>query len=152
MGFTDLFDIEDQFLDNTIKCNKNEVSLEMKKKILIVDNCMSNVIVLEAMLKHLGYKDLINTAFSGDECIELCKENHYSCIFMDIHMSGINGYETSNWIRNNDNLNKETPIIGVTSDRDCIEACTRSGMQMVLYKPLHLRTMKEALNDYSIFQ
>jgi len=71
----------------------------IKKKILIVDDEPTNIMLLKDALNNEGYE--INQALSGEEALELINEFHPDLILLDIVLSGIDGYEVCRRIRNN---------------------------------------------------
>ena len=105
-------------------------------RILVVDDTKMNVIVVENLLKKTLVK--IDVAFNGPDSIELCKENKFDLIFMDQRMPGMDGTETMGKIREECELNKETPIICLTADviRGAKEKYIEMGFKGYLTKPV----------------
>jgi CheY-like chemotaxis protein len=66
-------------------------------KVLIVDDIVTNLNVARGLLEL--YKMNITTASSGEEAIDLVKENAYDIIFMDHMMPDMDGIETTAEIR-----------------------------------------------------
>ncbi len=84
------------------KCDKIEVGKHCtdcpwyKKKainILVVDDEKMNLLVTKRMLSQNGY-EIITTCTSGEEAVELIKNNDFNLALLDIQMHGIDGYET----------------------------------------------------------
>ncbi len=83
--------------------------------ILIVDDTKMNLNVAKNLLKKTLLK--IDTALSGADALKLCLEKKYDLILMDQRMPGMDGTETLNAIRNQENgLNVDTPIVCLTAD------------------------------------
>jgi len=61
-------------------------------KILIVDDHEANVILLERMLRGVGYDDITSTLESGEVC-ELHLRNRYDLILLDLQMPGMDGFQ-----------------------------------------------------------
>lgn len=61
-------------------------------KILIVDDVMINLIILEAMLRSNDVE--IHKATSGEQAIELMERNEFALMLLDVHMPGMDGFET----------------------------------------------------------
>jgi len=87
--------------------------------VLLVDDNILNLSLLHTILEQFNYEYKwnirIESANNGREAIELCKVNDYNIIFMDINMTGIDGYTTSKIIRNN---NFKGKIIATTGNID----------------------------------
>ncbi len=84
-------------------------------KILIVDDIMSNVILLQAMLKHNQYKTL--TAFGGVEALNKINTEKPDLVLLDVMMPDMNGVEVAKTVKSNPET-KEIPIIFVTALND----------------------------------
>ena len=63
-------------------------------RILVVDDTPVNLVVAKGMLKNSEAE--IETCESGEEALEMMKENHYDVVFLDHMMPGMNGIETLN--------------------------------------------------------
>ena len=74
-----------------------EVSFNTSLRVLVVDDNDINLRLAEIILKKNNYD--VTTICSGEESIELVRNNRYDLIFMDLHMPGLDGYETANRIR-----------------------------------------------------
>ncbi len=112
--------------------------------VLIVEDYAPNIMVLSLMLEELGY-DTVSAA-SGTEAIDIIKAAsgpHYA-ILMDVQMQGMDGLETTRWIRDLEAAKEATgrgyrnTIIGVTAhalagDR---ERCLQAGMDDYISKPV----------------
>lgn len=82
------------------------------KKILIVDDNELNIKVATALLKK--YNVQIDSALSGQECLEKVKTNTYDLIFMDDMMPGMNGIETFHRLKNQETFS--TPVVVFTAN------------------------------------
>ncbi len=87
---------------------------ELTHKILIVEDDMIISLVVENMIKKLGY-ELIGKAASGEEAIELAKEHKPDIILMDIRLKGeMDGIEAINQIKQH----IDTNVIYLTGNSD----------------------------------
>ncbi|MEI8006154.1 MAG: response regulator [Bacteroidota bacterium] len=84
----------------------------LKPKILIVDDNISNILVIEEVLSDLDV-ELIR-AKSGKEAIEHTKNHEFALVLMDVQMPGMDGFETVEIIRE-DKKNLLLPIIYITA-------------------------------------
>ena len=105
-------------------------------KVMVVDDNEINLRLAEIILKKNNYD--VTTICSGEEAIELARKNRYDLIFMDLHMPGLDGYESSQRIRQNEDTDHRSVIIALTAnampqEKDKIDS---SGMNDVLIKPI----------------
>ena len=80
--------------------------------ILLVDDEPKNLLVLEALLSGEG-RTLVR-AGSGREALRCVLEDEYAVILLDVHMAGLDGFETAQLIRQREK-SKNTPIIFLTA-------------------------------------
>jgi two-component system sensor histidine kinase BarA len=117
-------------------------------RVLVVDDNPDNLklitIVLEEMLI-----DVIQ-AYDGLSAIELCKDEHFDLIFMDIRMPGIDGVESSKRIHLH-SLNSSTPIIALTAHAMSgeKEQLLESGLQDYMTKPISSGHLKQLINQWT---
>jgi len=81
-------------------------------KVLIVDDHLSNIIVIEELLADLQV-ELIR-ALSGTEAIEMTTRHELALVLMDVQMPGMDGFEAVEIIRR-DPKNEFLPIIYLTA-------------------------------------
>ena len=84
---------------------------ERKKKILIVDDQKTNLIITKSKIeKNLAFS--CDLAENGSDAISLIKANKYQLVLMDIQMPEMNGIEAANKIQA---INKDLPVVGLSS-------------------------------------
>lgn len=81
-------------------------------KILIVDDVMSNVLLLKILLANEKFQ--VCTANCGNACIEQARKEHPDLILLDVMMPDINGFDTAVIMKKDDEL-KDIPIIFLTA-------------------------------------
>ena len=81
-------------------------------KILIVDDVMSNVLLLKILLTNEKFQ--VCTANSGNTCIEQARKEHPDLILLDVMMPDISGFDTAVIMKKDDEL-KDIPIIFLTA-------------------------------------
>lgn len=87
----------------------------MEARVLIVDDSLVNIKVLSRMLEQT--KVQIDTALSGEQCLEMTREKTYNVILLDNRMPGISGAETCVAIRTQENgLCKNAEILLCTAE------------------------------------
>jgi len=118
-----------------------------KINILVVDDNDINLRLAELLLKKQGAN--VTTAHSGDESISYVKKNSFDLIFMDLHMPGLDGYETTQRIRLFD---EESPpvIIALTANAmpheiTKVEEC---GMSDILIKPVNGNLLSDMIDKW----
>ncbi|MCR5777297.1 MAG: response regulator [Lachnospiraceae bacterium] len=108
--------------------------------ILVVDDTVMNLKVIKSLLKRTLIQ--IDTAESGENAIELAKDNHYDIIFMDHRMPAMDGSEAMKIIRElpeDENKNIGTPIIVLTANTvaGAREKFIEEGFDDYLSKPVN---------------
>ena len=114
-------------------------------RVLVAEDDPVNAFLMTRFLEMLNYKFKI--VANGLEAIEESKNSSYDIIFMDVHMSELNGIEAAAKIREFD---KTIPIIACTADtaRDDIDACLEAGMQSYIFKPFELNDIIQSINTF----
>lgn len=134
------------------KDNENEKELSFtaeEARILIVDDTKINLMVATALFKPI--KMQIDVANDGYEALSKTKEQKYDLIFMDYFMPCIDGAETTRQVRaDEENLNKEVPIIALTADAmsGVREKLLEQGMNDFLSKPIEIKHAYQALYEW----
>jgi signal transduction histidine kinase len=115
-------------------------------KVLLVEDNVINAMIAKKLLSK--WEIVTDHAVNGLVATEMSKINKYDYILMDIHMPVLDGYQAAKNIRTLVNLNKETPIFGLTADiaaKDNKEY--NSFFNGFLLKPLEIEKLKIALNS-----
>ena len=81
-------------------------------KILIVDDVMSNVLLLKILLTNEKFQ--VCTANCGNDCIEQARAEHPDLILLDVMMPDISGFDTAVIMKKDPDL-KDIPIIFLTA-------------------------------------
>ena len=84
-------------------------------RILVVDDIIDNLFLLQTLLEAEGYK--VDTADNGSSALAKVENSPPDLILMDVMMPGINGYEVTRQIRQNQSL-PFVPILLVTAHED----------------------------------
>lgn len=89
-------------------------------KILVVDDNETNLTVISKLL--LATKVQIDTARSGEECLEMAKKKLYHVILMDSMMPGMDGPATLKAFRRQESgMGHQTPVIVVTANAMAVD-------------------------------
>ena len=86
--------------------------MEKPIKTILIDDDQEALTLLEAYLKVLPGIDLTGKAPSGEEGLEMIRENHPELIFLDIDMPGISGIEIARIIKER---NYKTQVVFTTA-------------------------------------
>lgn len=106
------------------------------KKVLVVDDDMRNIYSLSAVLEGIGLECTL--ASNGIECLDaLAEDPNVDCILMDIMMPEMDGYETMQKIREQEQF-KNMPIIALTAKamKEDKQKCIDAGANDYISKPL----------------
>src|SRR4051812_30330517 len=82
--------------------------------ILLVDDRSENLLALEAMLESLDPRLCLIKAHSGDEALKAVLDQDFAAILLDVHMQGMDGFETAALIKEREK-SQHTPIIFLTA-------------------------------------
>lgn len=117
--------------------------------LLVEDNKVNQEVVLSILHRH-GYTAKV--AQNGREALQQFAEARFDVILMDVQMPLMNGYETTQKIRELEkNCGAPVTIIGLTAnamegDR---QKCLDAGMDDYLSKPLQVKSLLSCLSKYS---
>jgi len=115
--------------------------------VLLVDDNKINLRLAEIILSKNNTN--ITTAYSGEQALDYAQSKTFDIIFMDLHMPGIDGYETSEKIHQT-KKNAETIIIALTANAmpQDTETFKHSGMSDILIKPVNDKMMYRVLHKW----
>jgi len=117
-----------------------------QKTILVVEDNLTNQLVVEGMLETINEEILIDIANNGEEALSKLKENpdKYALVFMDCQMPGMDGFEATKAIRDSNN---DITIVAMTANAmpEDKEKCLNVGMDDYLSKPLSIDKLKDIL-------
>lgn len=140
--------VEDNKVRELIDNNKKAEEFSLKgKKVLVVDDNKLNLKVTKRFLE--SYDLDITLIESGEECIDLVKENNnFDLIFMDQMMPGLSGLDTMNKLKELDNF--KTPIVVLTADaiQGQKEKYLVSGFADYISKPIDKSELSRVLKKF----
>ena len=114
-------------------------------KILIVDDVVSNVLLLKILLTNEKFQ--VCTANNGYSCIEMAKNEHPDLILMDIRMPGMNGLDATRIIKE---VNHDIPVIALSAyafDENIREA-KAAGCDDFMAKPFRVEDLLDMVEKY----
>src|SRR6185295_16096278 len=81
-------------------------------KVLVVDDHPPNRLAVEAVLEPVGVELVM--ASSGNEALRYLLEQEFAVVLMDVHMEGMDGFETATLLKQSKRT-RHTPIIFLTA-------------------------------------
>ena len=120
-------------------------------KILIVDDISTNLRVAKELMA--PYAMHIHTCLSGSEALNLIGNNDYDLIFMDHMMPGMDGIETTAFIRaldSGDGYYTKLPIVALTANAVSgqREMFLEQGINDFLAKPIDVQELNKILEKW----
>ena len=134
---------------STVKTGYHESFHAPAAEILVVDDVEMNLLLVRNPLKQTQIQ--IDTALSGEQCLEMCSRKHYDVIFMDHMMPEVDGIETLARMKKMlDSPNKNTPVIMLTANAltGMREEYLRQGFQDYISKPIQGGRLESLLLKY----
>jgi len=115
---------------------------------LVVDEQIDHRFIARSLLESYGCQ--VTEAIDAGVAIELCKQNKFDVILMDLAIALIDGKEATKLIRNSSAKNQSTPIIAVAADitPQVEAACLADGVQHCISKPVTSKTLYDLINQY----
>ena len=118
-------------------------------RILVVDDSAVNLTVIRNLLKRTKIR--IDTAGSGQEALQLVRDNEYDVIFLDHMMPDMDGPETLAKMKEmEDNRSLNSPVICLTANASSTarEEYIGAGFRDYLSKPIMMKELEELLFNH----
>jgi signal transduction histidine kinase/DNA-binding response OmpR family regulator len=113
-----------------------DLATPLKARILIVDDDERNAFAAVQALEELGHELVV--ARSGEDALRRLLTEEFALILLDLHMPGMDGYETAALIRSRKRT-KDTPIVFLTAifrDEAHVFQAYSAGAVDVVFKPV----------------
>ena len=119
-----------------------------KGSILICDDEEIMREVLETILSGAGYR--VELAKTGEEAIDKSGTHEYTCVFLDVVLPGIDGYQVCKLIKANKQAIKKTAVVMLTSRSSPFDKLRGSlaGCDEYLTKPLDEDRLLEVIAQF----
>ncbi|MDG4868109.1 response regulator [Guyparkeria sp. 1SP6A2] len=103
--------------------------------IVVIDDSPTEVYVLQSILERQGHK--VSVANSGEEGIEVVRNEHPDAVLMDVVMPGMNGFQATRTL-SKDAATADIPVIIVTTKDQQTDRIwgMRQGAKEYLVKPV----------------
>lgn len=117
-----------------------------RRRILVVDDVADNLFLLQTILELEGYE--IETASDGYLALAKLEDSQPDLVLLDVMMPGINGYEVTAQIRQNDKLSK-IPILLVTAHEEAtVQEKLDTGANGFIRKPINFDNLLERIGQF----
>ncbi len=117
--------------------------------VLLVDDNPANLQLASELLR--GLNTQVTQANNGPQAIDVCKENEFDVIFMDIQMPGMDGMEATRHIRMLEQGKRRTPIIALTAHTITEQKAELliAGMDDCISKPVNESQLAHIINRWA---
>ncbi len=124
---------------------------QLNLRLLVAEDDPTNALVSRRQLEGLGCEVVV--AVDGFEAVERWREGQFDAVLMDCHMPGLDGFEATRRIRNEELERKgpRTPVLALTAsvfpgDR---EACQEAGLDELITKPFNSGQIARHLQNWT---
>jgi signal transduction histidine kinase/CheY-like chemotaxis protein len=113
--------------------------------VLIVEDDLVNQKVLTALLRRIGFG--VDIAVNGFDALEALEHNRYAAVLMDCQMPVMDGYQTTEKLRQREGTARHTHVIAVTASAMASDRtrCLEAGMDDFLTKPISTKDLAASL-------
>ncbi len=117
--------------------------------LLAEDNEVNQMLVVTLLSQFKNYK--VDVAENGKKALDLLNSKSYDLILMDVHMPGLDGYDTTRAIRETfPHPKNQIPIIAMTASalKGEAEKCLLAGMNDYISKPFDREVLFQKINQF----
>jgi two-component system sensor histidine kinase/response regulator len=117
-------------------------------RVLVAEDNEVNQKVAVRLLEKQGYR--VEVADNGREALEACQRSVYDAVLMDGQMPGMDGFEATRRIREEEGEKRHTPIIAMTASamKGDRERCLEAGMDDYVSKPVTPESLDAVLKRW----
>ncbi|USD68017.1 LuxQ periplasmic sensor domain-containing protein [Vibrio sp. SCSIO 43136] len=129
-----------------LKKSVNYQLFEVSPQVLLVEDNKSNAFIAKAFLKKYGID--VDWAIDGQSALKILREKTFDLILMDNQMPGMDGVETTRYIR--DELKLKTPVFACTADayESTQKAFIAAGANYIIVKPIKEQPLHQAMEFF----
>ena len=119
--------------------------IQLKKKILVIDDSSTNIVLLNAVLIQNGYE--VITAFNAKEAFYHLEKETPDLILLDLLMPEISGFDLLEHLKKNDKF-KSVPVVIVSAigNKENIELTREMGAVSFISKPIDVDQLLETVS------
>jgi two-component system cell cycle response regulator len=116
--------------------------------VLVVDDNASVRMFMKAKLARFGFE--VDYAETGEQAVALTGSREYACVFLDVVLPGIDGYQVCKMIKSNKQAIKKTAVVMLTSRNSPFDKLRGSlaGCDEYLTKPLDENRLLEVIAKF----
>lgn len=118
--------------------------------LLIVEDNLSNIFILSSYLDQLGCT--YDVAESGQQGLNLVQKKSYDCIFLDIQMDEMDGFQFYDRLRayESEQHIRAATVIAVSGNvqKSVINRALQVGMKSFISKPIEMKKLEQALSEF----
>jgi len=133
------------------KCKEEEAPSYKGKRALLAEDNDLNAEIAKEFLSNLGFDvEWVTDGSKAVEAFSLSVSGYYDCIFMDVQMPVMNGYDATKAIRVMDRLDSKVPIFAMTANAfvDDVKDAFSAGMNGHVSKPLDHASLVRMLKKH----
>jgi len=132
----------------TIETKKEIAPTQVARKILVLDDDLSQLKLLEKIIENIGHSAIITTKI--DDAIKLLQQHHFDLVMTDIHLTDETGFQLLEAIKSLDDAHLQTlPIIAISatdgSDRNYF---LENGFSDFIRKPFSIDEFRSTINIF----
>lgn len=132
--------------DEPRKSSAGQLAVTTGRKVLVAEDNRLNLRLAVRVLETFGLR--VDTAVDGESATRMVSENSYDLVLMDCLMPGMDGFEATRRIRQDEEASGEhLPIIALTANAlpEDREACLAAGMDDFVSKPFTRQALLQAM-------
>ena len=116
--------------------------------VLVVDDNATVRMFMKAKLAPFGFE--VDYAETGEEAVGLTGSREYACVFLDVVLPGIDGYQVCKLIKSNKQAIRKTAVVMLTSRSSPFDKLRGSlaGCDEYLTKPLDENRLLETIAQF----
>jgi CheY-like chemotaxis protein len=134
-----------QLLESSVSAAQLRADAPKVDSVLVVDDSLPVRKFMELQLMPFGFD--VTFAASGEEAVQFSTQKHYTCVFLDVMLPGVDGYQVCKTIKKNKHDGTPTAVVmltGKTSPFDKIRG-TMAGCDAYLTKPVDEEKLLEVI-------
>ena len=118
--------------------------LDAKLPILVVDDYLTMVKIVRAMLAQLGFED-VDSASDGQEALSKMRDKKYGLVISDWNMEPMNGLDLLRKVRAEQQREVRFIMVTAESKTDHVIAARRAGVDNYIVKPFNAQTLQSKI-------
>lgn len=128
--------------------NRSDIKRALGDAVLVVDDNATVRAFMQAKLAPFRFE--VDFAENGEEAVGLTSSREYACVFLDVVMPGIDGYQVCKLIKGNKQAIKKTAVVMLTSRSSPFDKLRGSlaGCDEYLTKPLDEDRLLEVIAKF----